>query len=342
MSGDTAQPDERTRSNSYHFVPVGDVLRAPGAPCPLLDELDEPDEPDEPSKISETDEPDNAERNRALERALYVRFRDRMRRFETQTRDFSSAELCEVKDVDGQIYADISNKRAVDDFAKDLRMLRRSRECGACSRNNDCPGCWVPVRENVFETSERALLAQLEDLEGTILDVGCGEGRYLRVFESRARGGSVDYVGIDPDADALALLGSANPWATFHVGTIESLVEKSEVVPKKVDHILLLRSFNHLANPDDTAARLVDLLRDDGKLIVADNVAFGLVRSHEQAASCETSDARFEHYRNANAAFAHAIFSQHGLTLVARSDVGPTTSNQWHLAYVKPRKVCAS
>ena len=265
-----------------------------------------------------------------------------MRRFETQTRDFSSAELREVKDVDGQIYADISNKRAVDDFAKDLRMLRRSRECGACSRNDACPGCWVPVRENVFEISERALLAQLADLEGTILDVGCGEGRYLHVFESRARDGRVNYLGIDPNAGALALLSSANAWATFHVGTVESVVEEGAGVPEKVDHILLLRSFNHLANPDDTAAHLVELLRDGGKLIVADNVAFGLVRSHEQAASSETSDARFEHYRNANAAFAHAIFSRHGLTLIARSDVGPTTSNQWHLAYVKKPKACAS
>ncbi len=264
-----------------------------------------------------------------------MRFRDRMRRFETHTRDFSSAELCAVKNADGQIYADISNKRAVDDFAKDLRMLRRAPECDACVRKTECPGCWVPVRENVFETAERALLAHLDGIKGSILDVGCGEGRTIRAFEARARSDDLRYQGIDPDAGALGVLGSSNPWARFHVGTVESLVEDGKLTPGSFDHVLLLRSFNHLPRPEDTVARLVELLREGGTLIVADNVAFGLLRNHEQAAAGESSAARFEHYRNATAAFAHSIFSQHALELVARVDVGPTTSNQWHLSYVK-------
>lgn len=328
MSDTSAQPEQRdglTRSNSYHFVPVGDVLRAPGAPCPLVAE---------PGESGET----------PLERAVYVRFRDRMRRFETHTRDFSSAELRAVKDVNGQIYADISRKRAVDDFSKDLQMLRRSRECGACTRELACPGCWLPVRENVFDASEAALLAQLEDIEGAVLDVGCGEGRYLHAFEARARKGSVQYLGVDPDESCLEVLGSANPWARFRAGTVESLchAEADALAPNSFDHILVLRSFNHLPKPKETVARLVELLREGGRLVVADNVAFGLLRSHEQAASGEASDARFEHYRNASAAFAHAIFSRHGLDLVARQDVGPSTSNQWHLAYIKTPKVHVS
>jgi len=270
-----------------------------------------------------------------IERALYVRFRDRMRLFETYTRDFNSAELCAVKDIHGQIYADISRKRAVDDFSKDLRMLRRSKECHACTREDKCPGCWVPVRENVFETSERALLAQLTDMEGAILDVGCGEGRYLKIFETPATAGRVSYLGVDPDASALEVLSSSNSWADFRVGTVEDLSASGSLMPGSFDHILVLRSFNHLPKPEATAARLVELLREGGKLIVADNVAFGLVRSHEQAASGETSEACFEHFRNASASWAHAIFSQLDLELTARQDVTPSTSNQWFLAYTK-------
>ena len=74
-------------------------------------------------------------------------------------------------------------------------------------------------------------------------------------------------------------------------------------------------------------------LRPGGTLLVADNVAFGLLRSPGQAARAEAGPARFEHHRNHDAGAAEPLFAGHPLTLLARRDVGPGTSNQWFLHY---------
>src|SRR4029079_17182859 len=62
----------RPRSNSYHFTPERDIPRTAGAPCPLLGDGVTP-------------------YDRA--RTLFVRLKDRLRLFRTETRDFSDEEL---------------------------------------------------------------------------------------------------------------------------------------------------------------------------------------------------------------------------------------------------------
>ena len=296
----------KPRSNSYHFVPTRDVPRPPGAPCPV--------------KLDGTTPYDR-------HRSLFVRLRDRMRLFETTTRDFADVELARVKDDLGQIYADVSNKLAPDDFARDLKKLVLAAECRTCEARPACTGCWTPVADDVFTRDDRAVHDVLRGLEGRVLDVGCGEGPYLDTLAEAARAGRVRYTGIEPDAGRARVLASRHPWASFEVARAE------DAPLSPVDHVLVLRSYNHLADPEAAIDRAIAALVPGGTLTIVDNVAFGLVRSRELAARAERGPGEFEHYRNDDAEAAARRLAGRPVRLLERRDVGPATSNQWMLRY---------
>src|SRR6516164_7716598 len=78
-------------------------------------------------------------------------------------------------------------------------------------------------------------------------------------------------------------------------------------LPAAIDHVVLLRSWNHLADPQRALREIARVLRPGGTLTIVDNVAFGLARSARQSARAESSAARLEHYRNDTAADAHRL-----------------------------------
>lgn len=300
---------DRPRSNSYHFVPERDVARPPGAPCPIRRDGVRPYD---------------------RGRTLFLRLKDRMRLFRTESRDFSDEEILATKEELGQVYLDVSTKLSPDDFAKDLRKLRLADECAACPLHGQCTGCWEPAREDVFTRDDARVLALLAGLRGRVLDLGCGEGRYLEALAAQAREGAIAYTGVDPDEGRLRVLASRYPFARF-------LAAPAEALPGdlgRVDHVLVLRSYNHLADPAAALDRAIAGLRPGGTLLLADNVAFGLVRGRAHAARAEAAPGnRFEHYRNDGAGEAAARLAGRPLRLVERQDVGPATSNQWLLRY---------
>lgn len=296
------------RSNSYNLTPARDLARPPGAPCPV-----------------KTDGPTSYDRGRSL----FLRLRDRMRLFETRTRDFADVELLATKEDLGQLYVDISNKLAPDDFPKDLRKLRLLDECRACEERPRCTGCWAPLPHDVFTRDDERVHAILRELSGDVVDVGAGEGNYLATIAPRAQSGALRYAAIEPDAARVALLSRRFPWATFSVAS----AEEAPLPPGSIDHALLLRSYNHLTDPAAALARLTAALRPGGTLLLVDNVAFGLVRSQTHAARAEQGPGAFEHHRNASADDAHRVASALPLRLIERRDVGPATSNQWLLRY---------
>ena len=312
--GEAAGP----RSNSYNFVPAGDIGRAPGAPCPLAATQRIPF---------------------GRSRTLLLRLKDRMRVFYTETQDFSEDELFTVKEGLGQVYADISTKLAPDDFARDLRKLQPSVECVSCPRRQECPGCWDPARDDVFSRDDARVHEILGGLTGRVLDVGGGEATYLAPLAARAATGGIQYVCVDPDPVRLGVLAARYPFAQFAVGRAEELGAELGTF----DHVLMLRSYNHLHDPAQALGRALWLLRPGGTLLLVDNVAFGLVRNAAHAARAEAAPENLlEHYRNDGPAEAAAqvealrsIQWQDGrrLHLVERRDIGPETSNQWLLRY---------
>lgn len=306
---------EKPRANSYNFVPVRDIARPAGAACPI--------------KKDGTSPYDRA-------RTLFLRLKDRIRLYRTETRDFADAELLRTKEELGQIYVDISSKLSPDDFSKDLRLLQPSAECVQCELQSACTKTWEAIPADVFSRDDALVLSHLERLEGRVLDVGCGDGPYLHKLAQKAKEGRIDYVGVDPDSERLSVLSARYPFARFVAAPVEEL---SGDDLGAFDHILILRSFNHLAAPRAALETLVRRLKPGGSLLIVDNVAFGLLRGRAHAARAENDrNNRFEHYRNDGAKEALSAVPDGLLRLISRRDVKPGSSNQWLLHFERTKE----
>ncbi len=302
------KPTPGLRSNSFNYVPTRRLTWLVGTPCPVRRDGVTPYD---------------------RGRSVFVREGETMVLYETRTRDFADPEIDEVKRRQGQVYLDVSDKPAPDDFARDLKKLARVDTCNTCPVETLCAGCYHALPDDVFRRDDALLRERLEALTGDVLDLGCGDGRYADVLAEAVAAGRVRYHGVDPDAAVLAAVAARLPGARTSCARAEDLA----LAPASYDHVLLLQSYDHLVEPDQVIPRLVKALRPGGTLLVADNVAFGLLRSPGQAARAEAGPARFEHHRNHDAGAAEPLFAGHPLTLLARRDVGPGTSNQWFLHY---------
>ncbi|HEY0138480.1 MAG TPA: radical SAM protein, partial [Nannocystis sp.] len=83
-------------------------------------------------------------------RDLFVRHRGKLAHYRADTRDFSDAEIAEIKHTRAQVYVDASRKDAPDDFAKDLVPLARASLCAGCPHAARCAGIHEPVLEDIF------------------------------------------------------------------------------------------------------------------------------------------------------------------------------------------------
>lgn len=309
---------DRPRSNSFSYVFESLVsAEAPADRCLVLEQGSRP-------------------YDRA--RHLFVKNGPRLARFRADGRDFADVEMESVKHDLGQVYLDVSRKDAPDDFARDLVQLRRIALCTGCSDEAWCAGTFEPVFEDVFTRDDARVREIVRGLTGDVLDVGCGEGPYEELLGPLARAGTVRYTGLEPDEARVAALRARWPWARLLAGTAEALAAgRLGVDPAETfDHVLVLRSWNHLQDPAGALAFVARALRPGGTLTVVDNVAFGLARTPQQLRRAHGGRALFEHYRNDTAADAVRTLAPLGLVLEEQRDVGPGTSNQWLLRYRRP------
>ncbi len=301
----------RARSNSFNYSPERILpvdASAPGNRCPLRE----------------------SPRPYHLGRHLLLDAGDRLIVHHAGTRDFSEREIVEVKRALGQLYLDRSDKPAPDDFARDLAKLAPSPRCDGCPRRQECTGAFVAVEGDAFSRADeevRAVVSAIATEGGRVIDVGCGDGRYGDLWEPAARDGRLRYLGVEPDEERASALAARWPWATVRACAIEALAEDERAGP--LDAVLALRSWNHLADPARALAPLALALRPGGRLVIADNVAFGLVRSHQQIARAERSAARFEHHRNDASQQVLAALASAPLDLERHAPVTPEGANQW-------------
>lgn len=312
---------DRPRSNSFHYTVeavAGPLPRARWEVCPVR-----------PTASAW-----------APGRVVFVRRDGRVGRFVTRTRDFTEAELDRAVRGLGQLYLDVSGKASLDDFARDLVRLRRSPVCDGCPAFARCAGMFEPAPDDVFTRDDALVREALGALRGGVVDVGCGEGPYEDILAPAAETGLIRYVGLDPDPARIEALRARWPWADLRVASAEDLGEASAegLAGLRADHVLVLRSWNHLRNPVRAVETFARMLRPGGSLLVVDNVAFGLVRGRAHARRAESGPAVFEHHRNDGAGEAHdaIALAAPGLRLVERHEVSASTSNQWLLRYQKP------
>ena len=110
-------------------------------------------------------------------------------------------------------------------------------------------------------------------------------------------------------------------------------VETLHLAESEFDHVLVLRSYNHLSDPGAVLRRLCASIRPGGSLLVVDNVAFGLVRSRVQADRGEGGPAGFEHFFNHDSHQAARSIPHDMVELIDHLAVDPAGSNQWLLHY---------
>ncbi len=304
----------RPRSNSFNYAFEALVTTSANGSCPILADGVTP-------------------WDRA--RHLFVKHGPRIARFRADTRDFSDVEIAAVKHELGQVYLDVSDKDAPDDFGADLRPLVRSAICEGCPERERCAGMFEPrLDDDPFTRDDARVRALVAALSGEVLDLGVGEGRYADVIGARIEEGAIRYRALDPEPAAIERIRGRWPSARAWVGTAEAWA--AEAKETELDHALVLRSWNHLAEPAAVVRAIERALRPGGSLVVVDDVAFALARTRQKTRRAETSRAAFEHFRNDTAAdAARVIEAETSLACVERRDAGVGTSTLWLLRYAR-------
>ena len=267
-------------------------------------------------------------------RHVFVKNGARLGRYWAGGRDFHDLELRETKNTHEQLYVDVSGpKSAPDDFAKDLRKLRRMAVCDPCPDKPRCTGLWEvqPPDEagrSVFEADEAVVRAHVASLRGDVLDVGCGELPYAEAVRAAVLGGA-RWTGIDPDAARLATLDV--PGARWRIGRAEDVEDAAAF-----DHVVVLRSYQHFERVPDALGRLFAALRPGGSLFVVDDAPFGLLRTPAQIARAQRGTARLEHRRRDVARDAVPKIEAAGFVVDEVREVGPRNSTLWWVRARRP------
>ncbi len=109
-----------------------------------------------------------------------------------------------------------------------------------------------PILQHLLRTFHRLLSDWVNELEViSVLDAGCGEGFVAKGLMAARPG--LDYVGIDPDPQAIELARGMCPQARFDHASIEDLPLNGS---KQFDLVLCIEVLEHLPDPQEALRRL--------------------------------------------------------------------------------------
>ena len=157
-------------------------------------------------------------------------------------------------------------------------------------------------------------------LRGDVLEVGCGAVRFMDIIAARARAGELRYVGIDPKLPRLRAPGGMR--------LLRLSIEGFDAPQSSFDHVLILRSYNHIRLPSVAFPKLRRWLRPGGRLTVVDGSAYGLVLTRPPGPA---RPGEFQHFRNHTSRQARAMLEDFGFAVVRETPVRPAGCNEWLL-----------
>ncbi len=98
---------------------------------------------------------------------------------------------------------------------------------------------------------------------GSVLDVGCGEGKFLKFVDPRVR-----YVGIDIDEECIEKIKSEVVKEDGDIEFKHFFVSESLDLEEEFDNIIMLAIIEHLDFPEKVLKRLTENLSTNGRIII--------------------------------------------------------------------------
>lgn len=252
--------------------------------------------------------------------------------YESPTADFTDTEIARVKDELEQVYADLSEGAALDDFMTDVRRARFAEVCPTCPDRASCCGAMRIDPDPPFAREERWLEKEVSRLRGRVLDVGCGDQMYRDEVASLIASGDIEYHGLDPDQAALERIRSRGEGGTLHHGEIESF----RFEPGYFDYVLVFRSLNHFRDMTEAFRVISRLMRVQGQIVLCDSPPFAMLRTHGQVRYADrNAPVGHEHYRNWNSHQVVEFLKRFPFRVDVHRPVSNKTSNQWILKLMR-------
>jgi 2-polyprenyl-3-methyl-5-hydroxy-6-metoxy-1,4-benzoquinol methylase len=246
----------------------------------------------------------------------------------TDTGDFAAAEIVRIKDGVSHLFVDRAPTGVLDDFTEGMRRVLPDTTCDACPHRAQCGRRFHVVDGPPFAREEAWIANYVAGLRGRVLDVGCGEQLYQNELAPLVRSGTVRYTGLDPDELSLTRLRAALPEGRFYLGGVEDFQDE----PASYDHILCLRSLNHVTDVDEAVACMAGLLKPDGELLVVECTAFAMLRRREQVAAADRAPrAGHQHFRNVSSEEVLPYARRRALHVLQHHPATLQTTNEWIL-----------
>ena len=259
-------------------------------------------------------------------RSVFLAHDNALSLYRSSTSDFTDAEVRRVKDEAHQLYADLSEGAALNDFVTDVRRARWHEECQSCSDKPTCAGTVVIDADPPFQREERWLRKEVSRLRGRVLDVGCGDQLYREELATLLANGDIEYHGLDPDSAALARFGEAVGGGQLHHGTIEDFTW----APGYFDYVLCFRSINHFRDMVRAFQVISRLMRVQGQMVLCDSPPFAMLRRPAQVSFADhNAPVGHEHFRNWTSYQVLEFLKRFPFRVDVHRPVNAQTANQW-------------
>lgn len=209
---------------------------------------------------------------------------------ETQT---DVPELMDLKFDIEQVYVAASGIEKQGSHPAHLKKLQLEKKCRECRKLRLCPGAYTMPKKQPFTALKARMGALIGMLEGRVCEIGCGTEPNAAAIKKMIQSGRISfYLGIDP---ALALETKTGMAGRYILK--KGLFEELKWDGLEFDFVIMLRSYNHLADLKRAGSVLSAITATGSKLIITED--YKIIELKNNGAEAGGQPGRgFEHIRN--------------------------------------------